>query len=152
MRWLLALLLLASPAHAETISGQVVAVIDGDTLTLRDAAKKRHRIRLAYIDAPERGQPFYVRSAKSLAALCFRKPATAQTQGSDRDTPVTAKVECAGEDASSAQVKRGMAWTVKPAAPLTSALYEMEAYARLRQLGLWAGDKPVAPWEWRGAR
>jgi endonuclease YncB( thermonuclease family) len=150
MRWLLLLLCLGSPpVLAETISGQVITVIDGDTITVLDAGKKRHRVRLAGIDAPEAGQPFYVRSARSLAALCYRKPAALEAEGKDAGGLVVARIKCAGADANSEQVRRGMAWTSKAAAPIGSALYELEAYARLRKLGLWASPDPVPPWEWR---
>jgi endonuclease YncB( thermonuclease family) len=150
MRWLLFLLCFAAhEVSAETIAGRVITVVDGDTLTLLDAGNKRHSLRLAGVDAPERGQPFYVDSARSLAAVCYRKPATVETAAGDGAAPRVAKVECAGVDASSEQVRRGMAWTAKAYVPLGSALVELEAYARLRQLGLWADADPVAPWEWR---
>jgi endonuclease YncB( thermonuclease family) len=40
----------ASPA---ALTGRVISVSDGDTLTLLDAAKTKHKIRLHGIDAPE---------------------------------------------------------------------------------------------------
>ena len=46
------------PAFAETLAGRVVAIQDGDTLTVLDSSKAQHRIRLKGIDAPESGQPF----------------------------------------------------------------------------------------------
>jgi endonuclease YncB( thermonuclease family) len=148
-RLLLLLCFAGHDVHAETISGRVITVVDGDTLTVLDAGNKRRSLRLAGVDAPERGQPFYVESARSLAAVCYRKPATVETAPKDASVPLVAKVECAGVDASSEQVRRGMAWTAKAYVPLGSALVELEAYARLRQLGLWADPDPVAPWEWR---
>ena len=142
MRWLFLLLLLAAHAAcADTLSGRVVAVQDGDTLTLMDASRQRHKIRLADIAAPEPGQPFYLRSSKSLASICFRKPASATTQGKDRHGHHLGKVKCNDVDASAEQVRRGFAWTAKEYVPMTSALYELEAYARLRQLGVWSQAK-----------
>ena len=48
--WLL--LALACTANAETIiTGLVVGVADGDTITVLDADKVQHKIRLAGIDA-----------------------------------------------------------------------------------------------------
>ncbi|EXI92093.1 MAG: hypothetical protein AW12_00836 [Candidatus Accumulibacter sp. BA-94] len=44
-------------ATAETLAGKVVGVTDGDTITVLDAANEQHKIRLAGIDAPERAQP-----------------------------------------------------------------------------------------------
>lgn len=52
MKRLLALLLAAPLAHAETIAG-TASVVDGDTLHFTNGAK----IRLWGIDAPEKGQP-----------------------------------------------------------------------------------------------
>ncbi|HAN27999.1 MAG TPA: hypothetical protein DCP75_09840, partial [Haliea salexigens] len=40
------------------LSGTVVRIADGDTLTLLDASNTQHKIRLHGIDTPERGQPF----------------------------------------------------------------------------------------------
>jgi endonuclease YncB( thermonuclease family) len=37
------------------LHGGVISVVEGDTVTVLDAAKQQQRVRLAGIDAPERG-------------------------------------------------------------------------------------------------
>ena len=67
MKWFTAFLLtLACTAHPETITGRVVGVADGDTITVLDTDKVQHKIRLAGIDAPEKKQAFGNRSKESL--------------------------------------------------------------------------------------
>jgi len=46
---------------------RVVALSDGDTITILDTAKVQHKIRLAGIDAPEKGQAFGERSKQNLS-------------------------------------------------------------------------------------
>jgi micrococcal nuclease len=151
MRWLALLSLFASQtALADTLAGTVVKVIDGDTLVVEDAARKRYIVRLAEIDAPEPKQPFYMESGRSLAALCYRKTATvdwSERQGSR----YIGYVRCAEKDANAEQLRRGMAWASPRSTKPTSALYELETYARLRRIGLWADDKAVPPWEFTSA-
>jgi len=69
-RFLSVLLLLLSglclPAQAEIITGRVVSVADGDTLTLLDTTNQTHKIRLAGIDAPEKKQDFGQKAKVSL--------------------------------------------------------------------------------------
>jgi endonuclease YncB( thermonuclease family) len=148
MRWMALLAGLAvTCAFAETISGTVTKVIDGDTLVVRDAAKKRYTVRLAEIDAPEPKQPFYVEASRSLSELCHRKRATVEWSERDEAERYIGYVTCAGKDANAEQLRRGMAWASPKGTRPTSALYELETYARLRRIGLWAADEPVAPWE-----
>ena len=143
--------LVARSVFADTITGTVVAVIDGDTLVVQDAAKKRYTVSLAGIDAPERSQPFWLESARSLAALCYRK--SAQVEWSQRDgRRYVGNVTCAGKDANAEQLRHGMAWASPKSTMPTSPLYELETYARLRRIGLWADDKAVAPWEWAAGK
>jgi len=152
MRWLpFAFLFLLPAASAETLSGTVVTVMDGDTLTVADAAKKQYRVRLLGVDAPEAKQPFGVRSARSLAQLCWKKAAKVEWQEKDRAF-LLGEVTCAGKEANAEQVRRGMAWASPKQTTPGSALYELEAYARLRRLGLWADGKAEPPWEWRARR
>ena len=53
-------LALCSPvaANAAEIRGKVVCVTDSDTVTVLDAEKHQHKIRLAGIDAPDKAQAF----------------------------------------------------------------------------------------------
>lgn len=79
-------LALVSPALAGTITGRVVSIHDGDTLTVL-VAKRQVTVRLADIDAPEAKQPFGTRSRQLLANLCFNNQATARYrwEGSERE-------------------------------------------------------------------
>ena len=145
---LLAVLAVAPGAALGDFSGRVVKIADGDTLTV--LANKRHiRVRLAGIDAPEYNQAFGKQSRKSLAQLCARKDAQVVERGKDVYGHTLGVVTCATVEANSEQVRRGMAWAFKLYVPMGSALYELETYARLRKIGLWADARPVAPWDWR---
>lgn len=82
----------------------------------QSAAYEQVTVRLAEIDAPEKGQAFGQRSKLSLATLCCAQWATIEKLSSDfkasrdRYGRTVARVQCRGRDASSEQVRRGMAW------------------------------------------
>lgn len=96
-------------AHAEVIVGRVVGVADGDTVTVLDANKQQHKIRLAGIDAPEKRQPFGQRSKESLSALVFARQVTVETDKKDRYGREVGKVRVDGVDANLERLKRGFA-------------------------------------------
>ena len=111
MRWVTLVAMLAcGPALADTLAGTVMNVIDGDTLVVQDAANKKHTVRLAEIDAPERRQPFWRESAVSLARLCFKKEAKVEWNERDAKKRVVGYVTCDGKEANAEQLRRGMAW------------------------------------------
>ena len=60
---------LSIPASADSLTGKVVKITDGDTLYVLDANYKDHKIRLAGIDAPERRQAYGLASRKHLASI-----------------------------------------------------------------------------------
>ncbi len=53
--------------------GRVVAVSDGDTLTILDDRKQQIKVRLAEIDTPESAQPYGSRAKQELSRLVFGK-------------------------------------------------------------------------------
>ena len=143
---ILAVLLIAGAAQAETFEANVVGVQDGDSLTvLRE--RQRVRVRLVGIDAPEHGQPFGDQSRKSLAALCWKKRASIAWIEKDSHQRLLGRVNCSGVDANAEQVRRGLAW----ASPLARdrELNALQDAARRARRGLWADAAPVKPWEWR---
>ncbi len=58
------LICLSLAASADSLTGKVVKITDGDTLYVLDANHKEHKIRLAGIDAPERKQAYGLASRK----------------------------------------------------------------------------------------
>lgn len=129
----------------------VVAISDGDTLKARcgePGAYEQVTIRLAEIDAPEKGQAFGTRSKQALSDLCYRVEATIRPQTLDRYGRTVAKVECRGLDAGSEMIRQGMAWRFVRYSR-DAAMQPLENAARNARTGLWADPAPVAPWEWR---
>lgn len=110
--WGLALVLplLVTQAWAEILEGRVIAVADGDTITILDARRQQHRIRLATIDAPEKAQAFGTRSRENLAALTFKKEATLNCYKKDQYGRQVCNVLVQGRDVGLAQIEAGLAW------------------------------------------
>lgn len=140
-------------AVAAELVGRVVAITDGDTLTILDAGRRQHKLRIAGIDAPEKRQPWSERSRQHLASLAFGKSALADCYKKSYKRQVC-RVYVAGADVGLAQVSAGLAWWYRKYAieqtPEDRGRYEAaEQQARSRRLALWVEPRPVPPWEWR---
>jgi len=152
-------------ALAETLTGTVVGVADGDTITVLDANHQQHKVRLGGIDAPEKAQPFGQRSKQSMSSLAFGKEVAVQWNKHDRYRRVIGKVMVADPncrltqcpktlDAGLAQITVGLAWWYekysREQAPEDAERYSFaEHEARAKRAGLWADRNPVPPWDWR---
>lgn len=150
-------LLFACTAQAETLNGRVVAIGDGDTITVLDAERQQHKIRLMGIDAPEHNQAFGERSRQNLAALTFGKDVSVDWNKQDRYGRTVGKVMVNGVDANLEQIKDGMAWWYekyrKEQTQADQQLYsQAEKVARAGRMGLWRDPDPVAPWDWRNLK
>jgi endonuclease YncB( thermonuclease family) len=153
----IAALIPAYCAGADSLSGSIVSVADGDTVTLLDANLRQHKIRLSGIDAPERRQAFGNRSRLHLGALVFGRQVTAHCPKKDRYKRAVCRLEVDGVDANLAQLEAGMAWHYKAYAreqsPADRWRYaKAEDRAREALQGLWGDRAPVAPWDFRKAR
>ncbi len=154
----LLLVCLAFSSPATVLTGRVVAIADGDTLTALDERKVQHKIRLAGIDAPEKRQAYGQRSRQSLADLVFNRVVQIELGKKDRYGREIGKVMLDGQDINLELLRLGLAWHYKAYEREQSvedrALYaQAEEQARARRMGLWRDDQPLAPWAYRrGAR
>lgn len=142
---------LASIAPAETITGKVVAVSDGDTITVLDSNKRQVKVRLAQIDAPEKKQNYGQASKQALSGLVFGRQVTVDVETIDRYKRTVGKVLVSGVDANLRQVQSGMAWVYRQYAK-DQAYYAAENSARSANLGLWSQSEPTPPWDYRKQR
>lgn len=160
---LLGLLLAAAPLRADTLLGQVVAVVDGDTLTIRDDSRRQHTVWLAGIDAPKAKQPFAAESRQNLSKLAAGRNVSIEWHGRDAYGRIIGKVslqaaDCPGcaatPDAGLAQLEAGLAWWDR-AYRRRQTLEDQGRYeyaefdARTRRIGLWRDPSAEPPREWR---
>jgi endonuclease YncB( thermonuclease family) len=130
-------------------TGKVSSVVDGDTLRLLYRGGEL-KVRLAEIDAPERGQSYGRRSRQALSELVFGKHVRVAEQDRDRYGRIVGRVYVDGLDVNAEMVRRGYAWVYRRHAT-DAELYDLEQQARDARLGLWSLPKreQLPPWEWR---
>ena len=147
-----ALLLLsaAPPQTVEKFEGKVIALADGDTITvLRD--KSQVKIRLEGIDAPEKNQAFGNKAKAALSVHLFRKLVTVNATGTDRYGRTLARVIIDGQDVSALMVREGFAWHYKEYSD-DEDLAKQEEQARADKVGVWSEENALPPWEFRKRR
>jgi endonuclease YncB( thermonuclease family) len=110
---LLGMLLISAPSFADEITGKVVKVADGDTVTILDGARTQHRIRLSGIDAPESSQDYGQASKKNLVRLVAGKRVKIQYAKKDKYGRIIGKIIYDGRDINLEQLRKGLAWHYK---------------------------------------
>jgi endonuclease YncB( thermonuclease family) len=53
----------------DPVHGRIISITDGDTVKVLTAANEQIRVRLAFIDAPEKGQAFGQRAKQAMSEL-----------------------------------------------------------------------------------
>ena len=158
-----ALLAAASVAYAD-FTGKVVAVADGDTITVL-RGREQVKIRLAGIDAPEKKQAFGNAAKERMGEMVFGKEVRVDDRKKDRYGRTIGRVWVATDecrlpdcpktlDAGMALLTVGLAWHYKKYDREQSeeerGQYAFaESEARTKRVGLWHDATPVPPWEWR---
>ena len=150
---LLTALLFAAAASAHQLPGQVLRVIDGDSLILQ-VGHAKYGIELADIDAPELNQPWGRHAADRLHRTLVGAFVVVVTERID-GYQVTGRISHKNRDVGLQLLLDGLAWQTRVTSSKTPeerpyAIAEQQA--RRDRRGLWSDPQPIAPWEWRQTR
>lgn len=144
----------AWPFQGEFLTGKVINVHDGDTLTILDETGFKRRIRLYGIDAPELMQDGGQAAGDFLRNLALGQRVKVVSQDMDRYGRVVGEVMVEGEDESLnvQMVRNGYAWVYRSYCKALACvrLVSLEQQARQQSLGIWKpGGQQQPPWDWR---
>ena len=151
---LAALLALASLAtSAADLTGKVVGISDGDTLTLLvpdGASFKQVKVRLGEIDTPESKQPYGQRAKQALSDLAYNQQARVVVQDTDRYGRTVGRVYVGSLDVNAEMIRQGAAWAYRQYLK-DQSLLKLEADAKAAKRGLWGLPEAerCPPWDWR---
>ncbi len=137
----------------QTIEGRVIGVSDGDSITVLGPGYQEVRVRLANIDAPERGQPWGNRSRQMLQGMVAGEVVRVVQTDTDRHGRLVGDVFVGERYVNGEMVSMGGAWAYRQY--LTDRRFVgWESSARGASLGLWAmpASQTVAPWDYRANR
>jgi len=140
--------LLAFPVLTLAWSGKVVAVHDGDTISVMHFGRAE-KVRLFGIDCPEHGQDFGAKAKEFTADFAFGKVAEILPVDRDEYGRVVAWVNVEGKSLNKELVRAGLAWWYRRYAEDNLELMDLEVEARKNKLGLWSQPNPVPPWKFR---
>ncbi len=166
----LTLVIWVTTLHAAPSTNMIVEVLDGDTIKIRHTAGGKagkediHCLRGAA--APHLDQPFGKQAQDRLKELAVAGKEITHSGGFGRPYKKHSAVRFRTEKGYLAvtMVSEGLAWVIeseledKHAKPGSSKklideagpLLKAQEEARKAKRGLWADEKPIAPWEWRG--
>ena len=142
---------LAVNAHSETIiTGKVVRIADGDTVTVLQN-NQEYKIRLYGIDTPEKGQDFGTKAKEFTSGLVFKREVKVIQKDVDRYGRIVGIIYVGDTCINQEIIKAGFAWVYRQYCKdgFCRDWITLETNARTNQIGLWGHPDPVPPWEYR---
>ncbi len=144
---LLSMWLMAAPG--QILTGQVVAVHDGDTLTMQSGSFL-YKVRLSDVDAPEMGQVFGKQARQFTEDRVLGRRVRVNVALIDRHGRRVGEVIVEdGWVLNEELVHAGFAWYYRVHPVRNDRLQKLEQYAFTKKLGLWVEQDPLPPWEFR---
>lgn len=130
------------------LSGKVISIADGDTLTVLTTDKQQVKVRLSGIDTPEKNQAYGTVAKQMLSGKVFGYIVKVEDHGKDQYGRTIGDVYLGDLWINLEMVKGGWAWHYKAYSD-DERLAKAEIEARKARRGLWAGPDPMPPWEFR---
>lgn len=147
MRKILVFILLTLSVIAQTITGKVISITDGDTIKVLEN-KVEYKIRFNGIDAPEKSQAYGQKSKEFLSSLIFGKEVIVEVKDKDKYGRYVSDIFLGNRYINAEMIENGFAWHYKQYSK-DKKLAELEDKARENKLGLWVDSNPTSPWDFR---
>ena len=157
---IISLFLISTYTFAD-FDAEVVRIIDGDTIEVKNDHGLKFKIRLLGIDGPESNQRFGNESFLYLKKIINGKTVTIISPP-HKNKPYTlgyykriiGKIILNGKDINLEMIKKGMAWHFKKYKKSQHiddrySYNKAEVEAQEKNIGLWKNENPLPPWEWR---
>jgi len=150
--FILGLVLILLPSFSWAWSGEVVGIMDGDTITvLNSKTIKDVKIRLYGIDCPEKGQAFGKRAKQFTSKMVYGKVVEVKVMDTDRYGRTVALVAVNKQILNEELLKAGYAWVYYQYCHemICHAWADYQFAAKLDKRGLWHDPNSIPPWEFR---
>jgi micrococcal nuclease len=143
---------LCSQLYAQTLTGKVIGIKDGDTVVVIDFSNNQTTLRLAEVDCPEKAQAFGTKAKQFTSDQVYLKEIKYTVTDIDRYGRSIAKIYYEENKYLSAEIiKNGFGWQYKQFS--TSKLLEkLEHEARQNKRGLWVEPNPIYPSDFRKSK
>ncbi len=144
------LVMAVAESRAAEFKGWCVKVFEGDTITVY-VNKKMLTVRLAFIDCPEKGQPFFTEATEFTSNLILKKKIDVLIETYTGSEFLVGRVILDDKDLSMLLIEAGLAWYYKGHG---NDRYLSKAFrkAKKKKAGIWSEKNPVPPWEFRGEK
>jgi micrococcal nuclease len=110
---LILFLLLPSIAFSETITGKVIKVADGDTITILTPGNKQIKIRLSAVDTLEGGQAYGKKAKQFTSKMVYKKSVQVDKETIDRYGRTVGFVHVNGTNLNKQIVANGYGWVYR---------------------------------------
>jgi micrococcal nuclease len=145
---LVVILMTLSSFQTQTLEGVVIAVEDGDTMTV-DIKGTKTVVRLNSIDCPEDGQGFSAKAKQFTTAIALGKTVKVEKLKLDPRGRTIGNVTLAdGSSLAIHLLEQGLAWHYIVYSD-SKELAAIEKKARDQKKGLWVQENPVEPWKFK---
>ena len=142
------LIFICSNSYSDSIEGEVIKIIDGDTIHIRHNSKT-HKIRLAYIDFPEIRQKYGQSVRMYLSDMIIGKTVRAQIYSIDRYNRLIAEIFFDNKNINLHLIETGKCLVYRRYAKGKTNYFIKEKLAKKYQIGLHGDTNFTAPWLWR---
>lgn len=139
------------PTFSLAYPADTAAVLDGDTIVIRDSGQKR-KIRLYGVDCPEKEQKYGPEATAITAYALGGRGIEVIPRETDRYGRSVAVITVGdGQTLQEILLRAGAAWLYPQyCTSWVCARWKLvELVARRNGVGLWAEKNPTPPWEWR---
>jgi len=131
------------------LTGKVIGVHDGDSITLLLDGKIQLKVRLEGIDCPESKQSFGSRAKQFTSDLAYGKQIILKQSGKDRYGRILGYIILPdGRILNEEILIAGFAWHFKKYNK-DQYLAQLEDTARSKKIGIWQDANPIPPWDFR---
>lgn len=146
----MAFLLFGTECFAVVLSGKVIDVTEGDTLTIKSSRNLLVKVRLKEVDAPQSGQTFGRQARQWVEDLVLGKKIAVKYDSVDRYGRAIGEVILPkGLILNKELLRLGYAWHYRVHFPVDESLRELEYLAWKKKSGLWVDPSALPPWEFR---